>query len=520
MQGYANNVTLGGTTYAGICYSSTNTTPTTSDLTLTKSSVGSDNSYSVVATKLTPATTYYYRAYVYRGGLVQYAASTYSFTTPSAIGIVTTGAATDITSVAATISSSFTLPSSAYSSITRGVCYSATNASPTTSDTKVITTSSSNGSYSVSLTGLTNNTLYYYCSYIIVDGRTVYGETRSFTTEKVGTASNVAVTGNISGTVEKSQTEVTCTANIGSIEFSTIVLGVCWSAAHTDPTLNDNTVTTQQMDADSKYVVCLTGFNENTTYYYRAYIKTDKDIYYGDVKTFKTAKTFPHEYVEIGGVKWSTKNLGASTIAGDPATCYGDYYAWGETEPRYTSIAISDASSATFGGWKTYHSYGYSSSDYPSYTGTTLDAEHDAATQNWGTSWRTPTKADFEALLKACTGSTSDCTSTTVSANKKITTGGVYWLSGTNLTIDGTTYGVKGILYVDKTDTSKRVFFPAAGNCYDTNSYSGSYGLYWSSSLYMSDTRNASYLYFNSSRVNTSLDGGRYGGFTVRPVSK
>ena len=44
---------------------------------------------------------------------------------------------------------------------------------------------------------------------------------------------------------------------------------------------------------------------------------------------------FSHPWVEIGGIKWSTMNVGATTEAGEYAGCAGDYYAWGATEPWY-----------------------------------------------------------------------------------------------------------------------------------------------------------------------------------------
>ena len=31
-----------------------------------------------------------------------------------------------------------------------------------------------------------------------------------------------------------------------------------------------------------------------------------------------------HDYVEIGGKKWATMNVGATTVAGSPETAYGD----------------------------------------------------------------------------------------------------------------------------------------------------------------------------------------------------
>ena len=222
-----------------------------------------------------------------------------------------------------------------------------------------------------------------------------------------------------------------------------------------------------------------------------------------------------HEYVEIGGRKWATMNVGATTVAGSYETCSGDYYAWGETEPRYESITRTDSYAASFT-WKNGYSDGYRS--YPSYTGTTLDASHDAATANWGSTWRTPTKEEFEALAAACSGGSAN-NQPPVNLINTITEGGIYWLSSTQ-TIESAYTGVAGLLFVSASDISKRVFFPASDCVSGTSLDSGgTLGIYWSSSLNPSNTYNAYYLDFTSSYVNPSNSYYRYRGFPVRPVS-
>ena len=225
-----------------------------------------------------------------------------------------------------------------------------------------------------------------------------------------------------------------------------------------------------------------------------------------------------HEYVEIGGLKWATMNVGATTVAGSYETCFGDYYAWGETQPRYMTITRSGSNPASFT-WRNGYESGYSSSNWPTYTGTTLDASHDAATANWGGTWRTPTKAEYEALAAACSGSSANG-QTPVTLINTITEGGIYWLSDTQ-TIESAYTGVAGLLFVSASDISKRVFFPASGYVYDTSLYYvGTNGFYWSSSLDASNTNGAYRLYFfSSSVVYPSIGNTRYYGFTVRPVS-
>ena len=249
-----------------------------------------------------------------------------------------------------------------------------------------------------------------------------------------------------------------------------------------------------------------------------------------------------HDYVEIGGIMWATMNLGATTVAESAATCYGDYYAWGEIEP-YGSVsdAVKEAGSGAITTWSSAR-WGTTTGNTPAYNwnyycnsdgftewlpapydadSKVLTSAYDAATANWGFPWRTPTKDDFVALHKACTGSASASTPTTISANQNITSGGAYWLNTKGLTIDGTTYGVTGILYVDKTDTSKRVFFPASYYTSGTNLGTASYFDYWSSSLYSNDGNYRGYaMRINSEgKLNPASNGNRYYGFAVRPVS-
>lgn len=235
--------------------------------------------------------------------------------------------------------------------------------------------------------------------------------------------------------------------------------------------------------------------------------------------TVKSKGINGHEYVEIGGLKWATMNVGATTVAGSYATCYGDYFAWGETESRYASITRTSVNEASFT-WRNGYSSGYSSSNMPTYTGAMLDASHDAATAKWGSTWRTPKQEEFMALAKACSDSDSNG-QTPVELINTITEGGIYWLSSTQ-TIESAYTGVAGLLFVSKADLSKRVFFPACGYVADVILVEGGWdGPYWSSSLNTSDTNSYVYrLFFHSSGVYpSSTIGRRYYGYTVRPVS-
>ena len=96
------------------------------------------------------------------------------------------------------------------------------------------------------------------------------------------------------------------------------------------------------------------------------------------------------------------------------------------------------------------------------------------------------------------------------------------WVSCSILGGDHSSHTVYGRLFTSKTDSSKTLFFPAAGRFMGySGSFkdSGSYGEYWSSSVHKSNGNiNGRGLFFYET-VNcglTSTD--RYNGFSIRGV--
>lgn len=154
-----------------------------------------------------------------------------------------------------------------------------------------------------------------------------------------------------------------------------------------------------------------------------------------------------HEWVDLGlpsGTKWAAYNVGATK----PEE-YGDYFAWGETQPKSEY------------NWGTYK---YCTADYDSenntYTNivmtkynatdgkTVLDAADDAATANWGANWRMPTGNEIYELKTQCS-----------------------WV----LTTSG---GMNGYQFTGPNGNS--IFIPIAGVHVNTAVYADAIG-YWSS---------------------------------------
>ena len=101
--------------------------------------------------------------------------------------------------------------------------------------------------------------------------------------------------------------------------------------------------------------------------------------------------------VDLGlSVKWASCNVGANK----PEE-YGDYFAWGEVKPKsvynWTTYKYCKGTNKTMTKYSTDSYYGIVDNK------TTLEAQDDAATANWGGAWRMPTKAEQDELRTKCT---------------------------------------------------------------------------------------------------------------------
>lgn len=206
--------------------------------------------------------------------------------------------------------------------------------------------------------------------------------------------------------------------------------------------------------------------------------------------------SYPVGSVDLGlSIYWAKSNLSTCGLCDNPED-YGDYYAWGETEPKSSYD------------WSTYK---WSSNNFHDYHGltkyntmsncgavdnkTVLDPEDDAAHVKLGSKWRMPTYAEWTELNDNCTWTwTSDYNGTGVAGN--IVTSNV-------------------IGYTDKS-----IFLPAAGAWYDTSYAVGTYGYYWSSSLKTDQPNYANLVMTGPGGGAIWVFGGRFIGLSVRPVSE
>lgn len=315
-----------------------------------------------------------------------------------------------------------------------------------------------------------------------------------------GTISNAAISGiNTKVTLSPSENSETC--GIAGSENAAITkpAGIDASsdgsrAIITVGLVPDNTskpyrmLTVNQTGYTNKGVITSTEIKSNASYTTPASLFTC-----GTLGTGGSA----HDYVLIAGTKWATRNIGAT---GDTGTdSYGTYFAWGDTEGQeaLTKTGADDISNAFSPGFDNPGSYTENPKQLP--------LEKDAANVKWGDPWRMPTKDEFQALKDA-------------SYWKWDSEDGGYYVYAPQ-DGDAGKYNNGSEAADSYNKSAALLFFPAAGSGNGTTlSNAGSYGRYWSSSLY-SSLSGAYSLFFSSSSVNPQNINGRSHGRSVRPVS-
>ena len=203
-----------------------------------------------------------------------------------------------------------------------------------------------------------------------------------------------------------------------------------------------------------------------------------------------------HEWVDLGlpsGTLWATCNIGAESLEQ-----VGDYFAWGETEPKsgytwgnYNNDLFCNGSENTLKKYCTQSEWGYEgfTDDL-----TELLPEDDAATVLWGDNWQMPSLEQVQEL--------STCSSISTNVN-----------------------GVSGRKVFSRIDPQNVwIFLPNTGWRQGRNYNDRNYGHYWGRTLYSSNSNYATGIYFNSSNLGISNysnnENKRCYGRPIRPVRK
>ena len=316
-----------------------------------------------------------------------------------------TGDAVGVYHVQATLEGYFNPPKKAYGDISYGIIvgfsedvltYRNWDANTYTADTASL----ADNKYSVTPLALFADTKYYYRSFAYVNSQYYYGEIRSFQTSPF--TPDEVLTGEVSNVLRHSAT-FDGAFRLPEEEQSRAVGGIQLSDS---PEFREEE--TRTCDIDGSYIpeggkisMRIRGLKPGKTCYYRTWVQVSRQYGYGKVKSFTPKAVTQDDAVDLdlpSGTLWASFNIGAE---GEKQA--GDQFRWAET------VGV-DGGRTGYYKW-----YDRSQRLYTKYwmegsaTGegivdnlSEIQPEDDAATQNWGEQWQTPSKEQWDELVKEC----------------------------------------------------------------------------------------------------------------------
>ena len=173
-----------------------------------------------------------------------------------------------------------------------------------------------------------------------------------------------------------------------------------------------------------------------------------------------------YDYVEIAGIKWATKNVGACDVT-DP----GLYFQWGVTT-GHTLSELDQENPIIYWNEEIQEVYDrhFSGEEFL----LELLPNEDMASTNINSNWKVPSIEDFDSLI--------DNTNQTYTSNYQNS-------------------GVAGWIFVDKLDSSKVLFFPEVGTIDTGDFYHSNYTNYWANKVTGDTEFTVFTLRFSSSQI-------------------
>ncbi len=278
------NVTANGheeITARGVCWSTSNPPTIADNHTTNGTGVGE---FTATVSGLSSSTTYYLCAYVTNAIGTAYGEVVTFTTAESSAPIVTTSPYNDL--LATTVTCGGNVLSDGGMEITsRGICWSDINPTPTIYN-NVVEAGAGTGEFTVMLTGLTSNTLYYVRAYATNGLGTTYGEAVTFTTivPELPTVTTSPVTDILPYTATFHGEVV---SNGGAMLSAR---GFCYGTSHNPTVSGDHT---EDGIAPGVFESTVTTLQPTTTYYVRAYATNLLGTVYGEETSFTSSTTPP-----------------------------------------------------------------------------------------------------------------------------------------------------------------------------------------------------------------------------------
>lgn len=422
----------------------------------------------------------------------------------------------------------------------RGVCWS-THRNPTIFD-NYTTDGMDTGSYTSTMTGLSEHTVYYVRAFAINEKGTSYGTEYEFeTTEGGGVVIVPTVT--TSNVTDITSTSAICggvVANSGGADVT--ARGVCWSTTE-NPTISD--AHTSDGTGTGTFTSSLTNLTPQTTYYVRAYATNEAGTAYGEQKTFTTEQDSPNAPTgAINGLFTINENGDKVWFSQGNLQYQASTNTWRFADNQWDYVGEDNSNiSETYSGWIDLFAWGTSGynhgancyqpwstsithTDYFAYGDVNYNLNDQTGQADWGFNpisnggnnsniWYSLSIDEWDYLLN---------TRTTISGirfAKAIVNGinGVIlvpenWISSIydlnnpdsyNTDFDSNTISLS--VWLDTFEINGAVFLSAAGNRrYGTSVEGvGTYGHYWSSTRDYSQENMAQDFFFDNTDLRTSV---------------
>lgn len=499
--------------------------------------------FHVEITGLSPETQYYYCFEIWNPNL-NHRSEVKSFTTLTATKpSVTTYTATDISWTTATVGGNVTDEGNDVV-LERGVCWGTSHNPDTGSDFSHLAASSAGtGEYSCTLTGLAPGTKYYVRAYATNSQGTSYGDEKDFTTQALQkpTVTTASVSQfNFTNATAVGGGEVTSDGGDAVTERG-IYFGTSPNPAATGTKLVASSVGT------GSFTCTMTGLVAGN-YYVCAFATNGQGTSYGSEKTFSynppptgaingifSVSSGKKVYFSRGNLQYRASDgrwrfaehqydyIGdANSNISSTYSNYIDLFGWGTSGWNSGAVCYQP--------WSTSTSY----SDYYPGGSYTNNLTGNCANADWGVynaiynggnqagQWRTLTKDEWEYVFQDRNNASSKyghgkvngvCgmillpDSWTLPSGLSFTAGNSSWAN--SYTADQWA----------QMEANGAVFLSAAGYRDGTSvNRVGSHGYYWSASYYNYTSKDAYYLYFNSSYLEPSRNYDRESGLSVRLV--
>ncbi len=290
-------------------------------------------------TNLEVVTTYYARAYAANKKGVAYGEEV-SFTTSSTNATMGEISAIEIGGTTAIIQAELLADGGA--DITQlGICYNV-KGEPTTNDSIVVSSENKIGIFQCTIANLFGGRTYYVRAFATNANGTVYSEQISFCTE--ATIATVLTT----QPTEIAYTSATVGGNVTDDGGASVTeCGICYSTS-ANPTISDTKI--QCESGIGSFNCNLTGLQDSTTYYARAYAINAKGTSYGEVVSFttQTQKIASVVISKLTNIYYTSVTISGNITndGGAVVTEYGICYST-NTNPTTTDIKISSSSGSS-----------------------------------------------------------------------------------------------------------------------------------------------------------------------------